>query len=68
MRSHDYDALARLLDGDLPEAEATGEVRALTAVARTLEAAAVRPLMEHKADLRTMLLEAARNVARTPAL
>jgi hypothetical protein len=68
MKNTDYDALARLLDGDLPEGEATAEARALSSVAKALEASAVRPRMEHKADLRMALIEAAREQASAPSL
>lgn len=66
MNTPDYDALARLLDGDLPQGEATAEARALSAVAKTLEAAAIQPRMEHKAELRMALIEAARQQATAP--
>ena len=66
MNNTDYDALARLLDGDLPQGEATAEARALSAVAKTLEAAAIQPRMEHKAELRMALIEAARQQAAAP--
>src|SRR5687767_13634786 len=66
MKSADLDAFARLLDGDLPEGEATAEARVLSSFARALEASAVRPTMESKADLRAMLVEAAREQAAAP--
>ncbi len=68
MNSGDYDALARLLDGDLPNGEATAEARALGALAQTLAASARVPQMEHKPDLRAMLVEAAREQAAAPSL
>jgi hypothetical protein len=72
MTQPDIDALARLLDGDLPEGEATVEARALNAFAKALEATArpatSLPPMEHKADMRAMLVEAARAQAASPTV
>ena len=72
MTQPDIDALARLLDGDLPEGEATVEARALNAFAKALEASArpiaAMPPMEHKADMRAMLVEAARAQASSPTV
>ncbi|MPZ72667.1 MAG: hypothetical protein GEU74_05455 [Nitriliruptorales bacterium] len=68
MTNTDIDALARLLDGDLPDEEATAEARELSAFAQALESAARPPAvrMERKADLRAMLVEAAREQAAPP--
>ena len=61
MKPPDIDALARLLDGDLPEGEAPAEARALGAFARALEgSAAPPPTFAGKLDLRAALIEAAR--------
>lgn len=68
MKNIDFDALARLLDGDLPDGEATAEARALSSVAKVLEASAVQPRMEHKSELRMALIEAAREQASAPTL
>lgn len=62
MKRPDLDAFARLLDGDLPEGEATAEARALSSFARVLEAsAAAPPSMAHKDEIRAMLVAAARD-------
>lgn len=68
MTNRDYDAFARLLDGDLPSGEATAEARVLSAFAGALESSAVVPRMESKADLRMALVEAAREQASAPSL
>src|SRR5687767_3578915 len=68
MNNRDYDAFARLLDGDLPHGEATAEARVLSAFAKALESSAVVPRMESKADLRMALVEAAREQASAPSL
>ena len=68
MKNPDYDALARFLDGDLPDGEATAEARALGAVAQALAASARAPVMEHKAELRAALIESARQQAAAPSL
>jgi hypothetical protein len=66
MKQPDIDALARLLDGDLPEGEAPAEAHALGAFARTLEASAARPTFEPRAELRAALIAAARDQAAAP--
>ena len=68
MKNPDYDALARFLDGDLPDGEATAEARALGAVAQMLAASARAPVMENKAELRAALIESARQQASAPSL
>ena len=68
MTSPDFDAFARLLDGDLPNGEATAEARTLGALAQALAASAALPQMEHKAELRAVLVEAARQQASAPTL
>lgn len=67
MKSADLDAFARLLDGDLPEGEATAEARVLSSFARALESSASLPQMQNKADLRMALIEAAREQAAAPS-
>ena len=66
MTNPDFDAFARLLDGDLPDGEATAEARSLGALASMLAATAKTPEMERKAELRAMLIEAARDQATAP--
>ena len=68
MTNPDFDAFARLLDGDLPNGEATAEARTLSALAQAMAASAALPQMEHKADLRAVLVEAARQQASAPTL
>ena len=68
MNHDDIDALARLLDGDLPPDEAPAEARALSAFAQTLQSSARTPAFAGKADLRAMLVEAAREQASAPSL
>lgn len=68
MKNAEPDALARLLDGDLPEGEATAEARVLSSLARALETSAARPTMASKAELRMALVEAAREQAAAPSL
>jgi hypothetical protein len=69
MKQPDIDALARLLDGDLPDGEAPAEARALGAFAKALEgSAAAPPAFAGKSDLRAALIEAAREQAATPTL
>jgi hypothetical protein len=69
MKQPDIDALARLLDGDLPDGEAPAEARALGAFAKALESsAAAPPAFAGKADLRAALVEAAREQAAAPTL
>ena len=69
MNQPDIDALARLLDGDLPEGEAPAEARALGSFAKALEgAAAPPPAFAGKLDLRAALIEAAREQADAPSL
>ena len=68
MNVRDYDAFARLLDGDLPEGEATAEARVLSGFAQALQASAAVPRMESKDQLRMALVEAARAQAATPSL
>ena len=69
MRTPDIDALARLLDGDLPDGEAPAEARALGAFAKALEGSvASPPAFAGKMDLRAALVEAAREQAAAPTL
>jgi hypothetical protein len=69
MTQPDIDALARLLDGDLPDGEAPAEARALGAFAKALEgSAASPPPFAGKLDLRAALIEAAREQAAAPSL
>lgn len=68
MNTRDFDAFARLLDGDLPEGEATAEARVLSGFAQALQASAAMPRMESKDQLRMALVEAARQQASTPSL
>ena len=68
MNVRDYDAFARLLDGDLPEGEATAEARVLSGFAQALQASAAVPRMESKDQLRMALVEAARQQASAPSL
>jgi hypothetical protein len=69
MKQPDIDALARLLDGDLPDGDAPAEARALGAFAKALEgSAAAPPAFAGKSDLRAALIEAAREQAATPTL
>lgn len=69
MNQPDIDALARLLDGDLPDGEAPAEARALGAFAKALEgAAAPPPPFAGKLELRAALIEAAREQAAAPTL
>lgn len=68
MNVRDYDAFARLLDGDLPEGEATAEARVLSGFAQALQASAAMPRMESKDQLRMALVEAAREQAAAPSL
>lgn len=68
MNSRDYDAFARLLDGDLPDGEATAEARILSGFAQALQASAAMPRMESKDQLRVALVEAARQQASAPSL
>lgn len=68
MTHDDIDALARLLDGDLPEGAAPAEARALGAFAKALEASAATPSFEGKAELRALLVETAREQAARPSL
>src|SRR5687768_15305005 len=68
MTARDYDAFARLLDGDLPDGEATAEARVLSGFAQVLQASAAVPRMEGKDQLRMALVEAARQQASAPSL
>ena len=68
MTTRDYDAFARLLDGDLPDGEATAEARILSGFAQALQASAAIPRMESKDQLRMALVEAARQQASAPSL
>lgn len=70
MKRNDIDALARLLEGDPPKEGVPEDARALGAIAQALSAASrPAPLMEHKAELRTALVDAARaQTARPPFL
>ena len=64
MNQPDIDALARLLDGDLPDGEAPAEARALGAFAKALEGSVgPPPTFAGKLDLRAALIEAAREQA-----
>ncbi|HVM19727.1 MAG TPA: DUF5667 domain-containing protein [Egibacteraceae bacterium] len=63
MTRTDIDALARLLDGDLDDTQATDEARALGMLAKALDSAATAPRapqMSNRLELRAALVEAAR--------
>jgi hypothetical protein len=69
MKRSEVDALARLLEGEtVPEEEAGDEARALAALGAAMQAGAVRPRPEFRADLRAMLIEEARTQAANPSL
>jgi hypothetical protein len=62
------DALARLLDGDPTVEDASGQLRSLAALARTMEGRAVLPEADFKECLRVNLLELAPTDGPVPLL
>jgi hypothetical protein len=69
MKRSEVDALARLLDGEsVPDEQVGDEARALAALGAAMQASAVRPRPEFRADLRAMLIEEARTQAAAPGL